>query len=106
MPEVTMYMTQPTRPVVAAEERVTLSEAARHALKTAVHHELIRRMDLEKLAAIQADDVVILHFPDTVTPLEAVEWREVFSQLTGITNRVVAFVGDVQVEVKRPEPGQ
>jgi len=59
-----------------------------------------------EIAAIQGDDVVILHFPDTVTPLEAVEWREVFSQLTGITNRVVAFVGDVRVEVKRPEPGQ
>ncbi len=34
-----------------------LGDAARHALKTSVHHELIRRMDLEKLAAIQADDI-------------------------------------------------
>jgi hypothetical protein len=34
-----------------------LGDAARHALKTSVHHELIRRMDLEKLAAIQADEV-------------------------------------------------
>jgi pilus assembly protein CpaF len=35
----------------------TLGDAARHALKTSVHHELIRRMDLEKLAEVQADDV-------------------------------------------------
>jgi pilus assembly protein CpaF len=49
-------MTPPIRPVVATEERVTLGEVARHALKTSVHHELIRRMDLEKLAAIQADE--------------------------------------------------
>jgi pilus assembly protein CpaF len=56
MPEVAMYMTPPTRPVAVPEVRITLGEAARHALKTSVHHELIRRMDLEKLAAIQADE--------------------------------------------------
>ena len=52
-----MYMATPPVPSVAAEARVTLNDAARHALKTAVHHELIRRMDLEKLAAIQADEL-------------------------------------------------
>jgi len=54
-----MYMTQPVRPLAVAEPRGTtvLTETARHTLKAAVHHELIRRMDLEKLAAIQADDV-------------------------------------------------
>ena len=57
MNEVSMYMTAPERLAVAIEVRVTLGEAARHALKTAVHHELIRRMDLEKLAAIQADEL-------------------------------------------------
>jgi pilus assembly protein CpaF len=34
-----------------------LTDSARHTLKAAVHQELIRRMDLEKLAAIQVDDV-------------------------------------------------
>ena len=57
MPEVSMYMTPTARPAVNAEVRVTLGDAARHTLKTSVHHELIRRMDLEKLAAIQADEV-------------------------------------------------
>ena len=59
MAEVSMYMTPPVLPAVAVEVRVTavLGESARHALKTAVHHELIRRMDLEKLSAMQSDEV-------------------------------------------------
>jgi len=53
-----MYMTPPALATVPTEVRVTtvLGDSARHALKTAVHHELIRRMDLEKLSAIQADE--------------------------------------------------
>ena len=59
MSDLSMYMTEPVRPLAVTESRSTavLTETARHALKAAVHHELIRRMDLEKLAAIQADDV-------------------------------------------------
>ncbi len=58
MAEVSMYMTPPARAAVPTEVHVTtvLGDSARHALKTAVHHELIRRMDLEKLSAIQADE--------------------------------------------------
>jgi pilus assembly protein CpaF len=58
MAEVSMYMTPSVRPAVATEVRVTtvLDDRARQALKTAVHHELIRRMDLEKLSAIQSDE--------------------------------------------------
>jgi pilus assembly protein CpaF len=58
MADLSMYMTPAARPVTA-EARVTavLGDAARNTLKTAVHHELIRRMDLEKLSAIQADAV-------------------------------------------------
>src|ERR1035437_5891801 len=58
MSEVSMYMTQPARPAVAEiRPNEVLGDAARHALKTSVHHELSRRMDLEKLAEVQADDV-------------------------------------------------
>ena len=59
MADLSMYMTQPPRTVVLAEARTptVITDAARHSLKTAVHHELIRRMDLEKLASIQADDL-------------------------------------------------
>ena len=58
MAEVSMYMTPPVRAAVPTEVHVTtvLGDSARNALKTAVHHELIRRMDLEKLSAIQADE--------------------------------------------------
>ena len=58
MAEVSMYMTPPARAAVPTEVHVTtvLGDSARNALKTAVHHELIRRMDLEKLSAIQADE--------------------------------------------------
>src|SRR3984957_18768422 len=52
-------MTAPARAAVGAEVRVptTLSDKARNMLKTSVHHELIRRMDLEKLSAMQADQI-------------------------------------------------
>ena len=58
MAELSMYMTPPALATVPTEVRVTtvLGDSARHALKTVVHHELIRRMDLEKLSAIQADE--------------------------------------------------
>ena len=58
MAELSMYMTPPALATAPTEVRVTtvLGDSARHSLKTAVHHELIRRMDLEKLSAIQADE--------------------------------------------------
>ena len=59
MSDLSMYMSQPVRQEVVPEIRSTtvLTETVRHSLKTTLHHELIRRMDLEKLAAIQADDI-------------------------------------------------
>jgi pilus assembly protein CpaF len=59
MAETSLFMTAPPRPATAAEVRVTavLGESARHSLKAAVHRELIRRMDLEKLSAIQSDEL-------------------------------------------------
>ena len=56
MSEISMYMTVPTRSNAMAEPRLNLSDPGRHELKTVVHHELIRRMDLEKLAEIQSDE--------------------------------------------------
>ena len=58
MAEVSMYMTPSVRPAAVTEVRAPamLDDHTRNALKTAVHHELIRRMDLEKLAAIQSDE--------------------------------------------------
>ncbi|MHB1699037.1 MAG: CpaF family protein [Acidobacteriaceae bacterium] len=55
---VLQMMTGPARPalnVVPSRAPTVFGEAAMHALKTAVHHELIKRMDLDKLAAMQND---------------------------------------------------
>jgi pilus assembly protein CpaF len=56
--EVPMFMTPPARPVAALPETRlagAVGDAGRHQLKTAVHAELIKRMDLAKLATIHAD---------------------------------------------------
>ncbi len=58
MPEKLLQMTGPGKPVVASMQprsSSAASEDAMHVLKTAVHHELIKRMDLDKLAATQHD---------------------------------------------------
>jgi pilus assembly protein CpaF len=57
MSEVPLYMTAPSRTAIVADVRVNtvVNDKTRHSIKTAVHHELIRRIDLVKLAAMQAD---------------------------------------------------
>lgn len=57
MADASLYMTGPTKAAISTEVRVNaiLGESAKNQLKTAVHHELIKRVDLEKLAAMQTD---------------------------------------------------
>jgi pilus assembly protein CpaF len=57
MSDTSLFMTAPTRALFATDVRVNtlLSDKARNAVKTAVHHELLRRIDLVKLSAMQAD---------------------------------------------------
>ena len=57
MAEVSLYMTPPARPAVVPDARANtvLTDSVRHTLKTAVHNELIKRMDLEKLSLLQSD---------------------------------------------------
>jgi pilus assembly protein CpaF len=57
MKDVSLFMTTPTRTIVTTEVRnnLDLTDAARHQLKTDVHQELIKRVDLEQLAFIQND---------------------------------------------------
>ena len=55
---VLQMMSGPARPafnVIPSRAPTAFGEVAMHALKTAVHHELIKRMDLDKLAAMQND---------------------------------------------------
>ena len=57
MNDMSMFMTGPARPFTVSEIRnsLTLGPEAKHQLKTAVHHELIKRVDLEQLSSIQND---------------------------------------------------
>jgi len=57
MSEVSIYMTPPASLVVAPEVDTALADNARQALKASVHKELIRRIDLKKLSAIQSDEI-------------------------------------------------
>ena len=57
MKEVSLVMTTPTRTIVTTEVRnsLVLTDAERNQLKTDVHQELIERVNLEQLLAIQDD---------------------------------------------------
>ncbi len=57
MAEESLYMTVPSRTVTTAEQKSGsgLTDAAHHTLKTAVHNELLKRMDLDKLVNLQTD---------------------------------------------------
>jgi pilus assembly protein CpaF len=59
MQDVSLFMTTPTRTIVTTEVRnnLVLTDAAKHQLKTDVHQELIKRVDLEQLSFIQNDPV-------------------------------------------------
>ncbi len=57
MKDVSLHMTGPVRAAVVTEVRSVLptSDLSRNQLKTAVHHELIKRIDLDKLSGMQED---------------------------------------------------
>lgn len=59
MPDESLYMTPPSLTTSALESRAlpVLSDQARHHLKTAVHDELLKRMDLQKLVLLQTEGV-------------------------------------------------
>ena len=60
MPENVLHMTGPMNAALPhghVRNGAALGEAAMNQLKTAVHHELIKRMDLDKLASLQNDPV-------------------------------------------------
>jgi pilus assembly protein CpaF len=57
MNDVSLFMTGPTRTIVSTEVRnnLTMDAEAKHQLKTNVHQELIKRVDLKQLASLQDD---------------------------------------------------
>lgn len=89
MKDVSLHMTSPSRVTVVPEVRSAppSSDASRNQLKTAVHHELIKRIDLDKLSSMQDDatsrqkllTLVSQLVSQQSTPLTAVE-RETIAQ--------------------------
>ena len=57
MSEASLFMTGTPRTLINTEVRtsVVIADAKKHQIKTAVHQELIKRVDLERLAAMQGD---------------------------------------------------
>jgi pilus assembly protein CpaF len=57
MSDMSLFMTGPARPFTVSEIRnsLVLGAEAKHQLKTTVHHELIKRVDLEQLSNLQND---------------------------------------------------
>jgi pilus assembly protein CpaF len=57
MAHVSLFMTAPTRTPAATEARngLALAADAQHQLKTSVHQELIKRVDLEQLSSLEND---------------------------------------------------
>src|SRR3984957_7265044 len=99
MADAIIHMTKPgVRPLVAEPQRSpkVASSGARHQLKSAVHHELIKRVDLEKLWGMQGNrdsqgqltSVIQQLIAEQGTPLSATErdrlGQEVLDELFGL----------------------
>jgi pilus assembly protein CpaF len=84
-----MHMTKPIRPLVVEPPRPlkVVSYSSQHQLKSAVHHELIKRIDLEKLGVMQGN-------------------REDQSQLTSVIQQLIAEQGTPLSSVERDRLGQ
>lgn len=58
MPEEPLYMTLPARPGPEVAPVPTLTETSRHAIKSGVHNDLIKRMDLQQLVSLHMEESV------------------------------------------------
>ena len=65
--------------------------------------ELASKVTRIEIAAIQPDDVVLLYFPDGLTYEQVAAAREAFIECIDRPVKVIGFIGNVRVEVKRPE---
>ncbi len=99
MAETAIFMTPHVPAATKVEVRVqaTLSETARDGLKFAVHNELLKRVDLQKLSAMQQDAVngrnqilTVIHqiVGEQNTPLSATDREQIDTE---ITNEIFGF---------------
>jgi pilus assembly protein CpaF len=98
MADAVIHMNTPTRPLVSEAPRPlkAATTSAQHQLKSAVHHELIKRIDLEKLGVLQGNRagqgqlmaVIQQLIAEQGTPLSSVErdrlGNEVLDELFGL----------------------
>ena len=98
MADAIIHMTKPVRPLVAEPLRPlkVVPSSSQHQLKSAVHHELIKRVDLEKLGVMQGNrdaqgqliSVIQQLIAEQGTPLSAAErdrlGQEVLDELFGL----------------------
>jgi pilus assembly protein CpaF len=98
MADAIIHMTKPVRPLVAEPPRPlkVVPAGSQHQLKSAVHHELIKRVDLEKLGVMQGNrdaqgqliSVIQQLIAEQGTPLSAAErdrlGQEVLDELFGL----------------------
>jgi pilus assembly protein CpaF len=84
-----IHLSAPTRPLVSEQPRpfIAASSKTQHELKSAVHHELIKRVDLEKLGVLQGN-------------------RGGQSQLTSIIQQLIAEQGTPLSSAERDRLGQ
>src|SRR5437879_525464 len=85
-----IHLSTPARPLVSEPQRssfIAASSKTQHELKSAVHHELIKRVDLEKLGVLQGN-------------------RGGQSQLTSIIQQLIAEQGTPLSSVERDRLGQ
>src|ERR1700731_1205523 len=89
MADAIMHMTKPVRPLVAESPRPlkVVSSNSQHQLKSAVHHELIKRVDLEKLGVMQGN-------------------RDAQGQLTAVIQQLIAEQGTPLSATERDRLGQ
>jgi pilus assembly protein CpaF len=89
MADAIMHMTKPIRPLAVEPPRPlkVVPSSSQHQLKSAVHHELIKRIDLQKLGVMQGN-------------------QEDQGQLTAIIQQLIAEQGTPLSSVERDRLGQ
>jgi pilus assembly protein CpaF len=89
MADAVIHMSKPVRPLAADSARLSkvVPVTGQHELKSAVHHELIKRVDLEKLGVMQGN-------------------RGGQSQLTSVIQQLIAEQGTPLSSVERDRLGQ
>jgi len=89
MADAILHMSKPVRPLVSEPQRPlkVVNSSAQHEIKSIVHHELIKRIDLEKLGVLEGN-------------------RAGQTQLTAVIQQLIAEQGTPLSSVERDRLGQ